>query len=160
MASFDPKKFTTNDWGIVGAGVLAFIGLFFPFYGASAGGFSTSVSSWHSFPMWFGALLMLAAAAYVFMRSQGIGNVPNLPVGPKLAVLGVEAIAALLIIIRVLTLDTGGDKGLGFSYGRKFGAWWEVVMVIAAVVFAVLDFRSSGEKIPDFKGGSSAPPAA
>ena len=159
MASFDPKKFTTNDWGIVGAGVLAFIGLFFPFYGTSGGGaFDVSVSSWHSFPMWFGALLMLAAAAYVFMRSQGIGTVPTLPVGPKLAVLAVEALAGLLIVIRIFTLKTASAGG--FSVGRKFGAYWELIMVIAAIVFAVLDFRSSGEKMPDFKGGSDAPPAA
>jgi hypothetical protein len=158
MASFDAKKFTTNDWAIVGTGVLAFIGTFFPLAGVSAGFASASVSSWHSFPMWFGALLMLAAAGYVFVRAQGMGTVPTLPVGPKLAVLGVEAIAALLIVIRVLTIKTGSIAGI--SYGRKFGAWWEFVMVIIAVVFAVLDFRSSGEKLPEFGGGTSAPPAS
>lgn len=166
MASFDPKKFTTNDWGVVGGGLLGFIGLFFHAYsvkvkgtdvfgGASFGG---SLSGWHFKGLWFGVILLLVAAAFVFVKVQGIADTPKLPVGPKLAVLAVTAVALLIILIRVFTYPSANVPGV--SAGASFGSYLVLIAAIVSVVFAALDFRSSGEKLPDFKGGSGAPPAA
>jgi hypothetical protein len=46
MAKFDRERLSTLDWAVVGAAGVALIALFLPWYGASAGGFSASVSGW------------------------------------------------------------------------------------------------------------------
>ncbi len=64
MAGFDPKKVTTLDWVVIGAGGLAFIDSFLPWFHWSAGPFSVNWSAWSAgFLAWFSVLLLVAAGA-------------------------------------------------------------------------------------------------
>src|SRR3954463_9531566 len=66
QGGFDPKTVNSLDWGIIGAGVLAFIFSLFDYYTieVSFGGFSSSgsASAWHGFFGWVAALLAVGGA--------------------------------------------------------------------------------------------------
>ncbi|HEY5121504.1 MAG TPA: hypothetical protein VII84_07995, partial [Acidimicrobiales bacterium] len=61
MAAIDMKKLTTIDRVIAVAAAIALISMFLPWYGASSGVFSESVSGFGSGYGWLGALLIVAA---------------------------------------------------------------------------------------------------
>ena len=155
---FDPKRWNRLDQVIVGAGVVVLIAMFLPWYGVDYHGplninYSTTWSAWSTFMFWFGSLLLVVAAAYVALRRSEV-SMPELPVGPNVAVAGVAALGLLLILIRWLSLP----KFRGVDAGTRFGFWLALIAGIVEVVAAVLSFRGSGEALPwDQKG---APPAA
>src|SRR4051812_26297170 len=71
QGGFNASNVNPLDWGIIGAGALAFIFSLFRYYtvtvsfgGQSA---SASASAWHGFFGWFAALLAVAGAAVVAM---------------------------------------------------------------------------------------------
>ncbi len=162
MASFDAKRYTTNDWGVIGGGALVLISSFLPWYGASSKFFSASVSGWSAgFTAWFSILLCIAAAAFVLARVAGV-NMPTMPMGPALLVLGLSGLALVLMVIRFLTLPKGGGGilGSGFSYGPRIGIFLALIGALVQVAAAVLSFRSSGERMPSRGASPSAPPTA
>src|SRR4051812_21258518 len=62
LRSFNPRTVDPLDWGIIAAGLIAFIFSLFQFYKytlsvAGVGRASESVSAWHGFFGWFGALV-------------------------------------------------------------------------------------------------------
>jgi hypothetical protein len=154
MAAFDASKFKTNDWGVVGAGAVAIIGLFFHAYSVKStvkgfGSYGGSLSGWHFKGLWFGVLFLAVAAAFVFIKVQGLMELPSLPIGPTLAVLTADALGTLFILIRVFTYPS--VHATGVSAGASFGSYLILIAGIVATVFAALDFKSSGEDISDFK---------
>ncbi len=161
MAAFDPKKYGTNDWGVIGGGVLVLISSVLPWYGASFGGISTSDSGWGAGPTAILAILLcLAAAGFILARAAGVA-MPSMPVGPALLVLGLSGLALLLIVIRFLTLPKGGGGILGstFSYGPRIGIFLALIGALIQVGSAVLAFRTSGERMPTRGASPSAPTA-
>jgi len=167
MSPLDTKKITQNDWLVIGGGILAFIALFLPWWGfnltsteaaeAHAEGIGTSVSGWSTgFEGWFGGLLLLAAAGYLFFLRTG-SNAPKLPVGPGVAVLAASALGTLLIIIRWATIPRGA---FGASYGAKYGMYVAIVVGVVEVVGALRLFRASGEALPWAATHPPASPAA
>ena len=124
MAKFDAKRFSRMDWAVVGAAGVSFICLFLPWYGASYGFYSASVSGWSTSYGWLGGLLIIAA---------GVGA----------AVLG-----TLIVILRWITLPSGHAGITGFSYGPRVGIYLTIIAGVVQVVAAVGLFRSSGEKLP------------
>ena len=163
MPEIAGKSVSTNDAAVLGAGALFLILSFFPFYGFSGkaiegfGGFgvSANVTAWDSGAMVLAIVLMAVAVAVVAARV--FGTVPALPVGPRLLTLGTAGAAALITVLRVLTLDR--KSAFGISVGPKFGAWAMVILAIAAVVFAFLAFRESGETMPSAGGSANPPPS-
>ncbi|HSV65124.1 MAG TPA: hypothetical protein VLJ59_04325 [Mycobacteriales bacterium] len=139
MAGFDPKKVSTLDWVVIGAGVLAFIASFFAWYTISLkfGGIevaSGSVNAWHSFASWFATLLLVAAAGLVFAKAAGVQV--SLPLPVAVVTLGLSGFAVLLILLRWITLDTGVGAGFGLYLG--------LISAIAAAVASFLAFRATG----------------
>jgi hypothetical protein len=149
MASFDAKRVTQLEWAGIGAGALAFIVSFFPWYTVSyeGGGFdrSESVSAWDwefAFLGWLAMMLLLAAGVLVLLPHLGINKVPNLAIiWPALA-----GLSLLFIVLRWVTYDTASaDFGLGgsFSAGAGFGLFVGLVLALASGVAGFLAFQQS-----------------
>ena len=147
MAAFDMKKLSTGDRVITGAGVVALISIFLPWEGFSAGPLSVSESGFSSGFGWLGALLIIGAAVYLLMLRSG-SNVPNFSYGPAVIILGASLLGTLIVILRWLTLPSGGSGVGGYSWGPSIGIYLTLIAGIAQALFALKMFRSSGEAAP------------
>jgi hypothetical protein len=155
VASFDPKSFSRNEWGILGGVLVAFIGLFFRAWHATLhiAGHSSSggVTGWHFAGLWVPVLILaVPAAALVAVRALRNDLIPTLPVGTRLIVAGALILAVIIEVIRALTYPSAGFTGLGSSYsdGASFGTYIVTIATAIAVAFAVIDFKESGEALP------------
>jgi len=149
MPGFDLKQVSRNDKGVLGAGIVALIFSFIPhYYGGSVhvGGFhySAGVSAWHSYAF-FGMLLILIATAVAAIAVSGAMQLPKLPVGVNLLIAALAGLGTLLVIIRGFTADSG--SGPGYSYGVQWSGYIVMLAGVAATVFAVMNFRASGEAL-------------
>ena len=157
----DFRSLDRNDQMILGAGVLAFIASFFPYYGASGSLFghheSTSTSAWHSWNVLALLLIMaatLVAAALVFATE----SLPEVPVSLNFVVAALAGVGTLILIIRSFTLDHGNIAG--FSYGLRWGAYLLMVLCVVQTAFAFMRLRASGDAMPwDNRGATPTPPA-
>lgn len=153
MASFDAKRVTQLEWAGIGAGALAFIVSFLPWYTVSAesniGGISRSnsesASAWEwdiAFLGWLSMMLLIAVGVLVLLPHLGINKVPNLNIiWPALA-----GLALLLIILRWVTFDTASQDLGGFgsiSAGAGFGLFVGLVLALASGVAGFLNFQKS-----------------
>ncbi|MGQ0841651.1 hypothetical protein [Actinokineospora sp.] len=150
MASFDAKRVSPIEWAGIGAGALAFLVSFFPWYSVSFSGPSLgfdaggSLSAWSiGIGGWLPILLLIAAAVVIVLPHLGTA-VPN----KTMIWLGLAGAAVVIILIRWLTLPDDGGIGVlggdsGFSSGAGFGLIIGLVVAIASTVAAVLTFQSS-----------------
>jgi hypothetical protein len=155
------QEINRNDLGVMGAGVLAFIASFLPYWGvsvkSSVPGFSgsSSVSAWHSYAT-LGLLLIFAAAILIAVKT--FASLPTMPVGIHVLAAVLAALGTLLVIIRAFTINNVNLPGL--SSGVKWGAYILFIAGIAEVVFALLGMRESGEKVAwQAPGSGPAAPA-
>jgi hypothetical protein len=149
MSGFDLKQINRNDQGILGAGIVAFLASFMPFYGVSYNlkGFihgSYTVNAWHSYGF-LGILLLLIAVGIVAVRVFANAAPPRLPIGPNLLVAGVASLGTLLLILRGFTYKSA--SGPGVSLGVKWGGYLVMLAGVVVVIFAVMNFLASGEKL-------------
>lgn len=152
---FDPSTVNPLDWGILGAGLLAFIFSFISYYTIDIGPASDSTSAWHGFFGWFAALLAIVGAAAVglelFMPQV------KLAIGMRLAGLGAFALATLCVIIALFTnaYDTDGAEALGFKVdsGHGFGYWASLIVIIAGTVLSLMRLQATGGRLPGALGG-------
>jgi hypothetical protein len=172
-AADDLKSLDRLEQVVLGAGVVAFIVAFFPFYGYSFSGagisLSYSVSAWHSWSF-LGMILVLAATVVAAVRLFSAQTLESLPVGGNLVTLVLSGLGTLLVILRAFTYKH--VSGAGGSVGVKWGGYLLMIVLIVQVVAAFLLFRKSEEVLPDFKalqanrttasqtGAPAAPPAA
>jgi hypothetical protein len=142
--SFDWKRLSTLDRAIAGGGLVAFIAAFLPWYGASVGPFSVSVSGWSAgFTAWAGALLLTAAAVLlVFLRSGGSFKLPS--IGPAVLIAGLATLGLLLVIIRWSSFP----RYRGIDVGARYGIYIALIAGIVEVGAAVMEMRASGEPMP------------
>jgi len=142
------------DWGIIGAGVLAFIFSLFDYYTieVSFGGFSSSgsASAWHGFFGWFAALLAVAGAALVAMEL--FAPQVKLPIATRLAGLGCFAVATLFVIIALFVFPGGDVSGPGVDEGHGFGYWVSLIVIIAGTVLSLMRLQQTGGKLPGALG--------
>ncbi|MCA1836600.1 MAG: hypothetical protein LC721_09850 [Actinobacteria bacterium] len=147
MASFDVKRVTPLEWAGIGAGALAFIVSFFPWYSVSFGGselagfgIDTSVSAWNAgFGAWFACLLLLGAGVVVALPHFGT-QVPNL----AMIWLGLSAAALVIIVLRWVTFPS--TSGFGASAGAGFGLFVGLAVALVSGVAAFLSYRSSSAR--------------
>lgn len=151
MAGFDIDKLKGTDRQVAAAGLAVLILSFLPWYGASGGVGNFKVS--HSWTAWgvgfwpkLAVLLAFAAAAFVTARAMGFLGNTHLPTGPAVLTLGLCAVATLLIVLRLLTFDTGSL--FGAKYGPRFGIYLALLASVAQSTFAFLAFKASGEQLP------------
>jgi hypothetical protein len=151
-------------WAVAGTGAVALISLFLPWYGVSAGIFSTSVGGWGTGFGWIGALLIVAAGVYVVLEPSDV-QPSRLRAGPAMVILGASSSGTVIVAIRWLTL--GQVTVLGFTSRSVVPHAGIVVALLAGIVQAVCAvglLRTSGEaRLPAAHGpasaGRSAPPA-
>jgi len=162
MDQNDIANMPRNDQAVLGLGVLVFIASFFPYYGAS-GSFlgqhaSSSTTAWHSYAT-LALLLLIASTAVAAVKVFGGANLPDLPVGWNMIVLGLSALGTVLLIIRSFTLDSGHIAG--FEYGLRWGAYVLMVLAVLHTFVAYMSTRASGEAMPwaSSSSDSTAPPA-
>jgi hypothetical protein len=156
VAKFDAGRFSKVDWAVVGGGGLALISLFLPWYGASAGGFSASVSGWSTSYGWLGGLLIVSAGLYLVLHRSGV-NLSAVPVTPAVVVVGAAVFGTLIVIIRWLTLPSGHAGVVGitvFSYGPRVGIYLTIVAGVVQAGAAAALFRASGDELPWAKKGT------
>jgi hypothetical protein len=156
LQNFDPKTVNPLDWGIIAAGIVAFIFSTFSFFTYKVGiaGFSSkgSVSAWH------GALapiaILLAIFAAVLLAAEVIAKV-RLAFPVRLVVLGAFALASLLLLLALFVVpgDTGGlgsgALGIKIDKGHGIGYWVSLLAVLAGTGLAAKRFMDTGGKLPN-----------
>lgn len=156
LQSFDPKTVDPLDWGIIAAGVVAFIFSTFNFftYKVEIAGFASSkasVSAWH------GGLapiaILLAVAAAVLLAVQVIAKL-RLAFPVRLVVLGAFALASLLLLLALFVVpgNTGGSAagafGIKINKGHGIGYWVSLLAVLAGTGLSFKRFTDTGGKLP------------
>jgi len=167
MAKFDANAISKIDWGVIGAGGIALIALFLPWYGYSSGAFSFSVSGLSTSYGWLGGLLIFAAGVYHLLKRSQV-DLSKMPVGPAVVVLGASTLGTLIVALRWLTLPSGhgsvgGVSNYSYSYGPSVGIILTLIVGAVQVFCAFKLFRASGEALPwDAKKAQSGdvPPTA
>jgi hypothetical protein len=157
MAGFDPKALKTNEWGVVGGAVVAFIGLFFQAWGVtvkgttilgqSVGGYSGGVSGWHFTGLWIPVLLVLASAGLVVLKALKPDVVPA-QIAPFVLLIPFF-IGVFAVIIELL--DWLDFPSVGSDGGASFGTYLIVIATIVSTVFGYLLFTSTGMKLQHLK---------
>ncbi len=155
----DLSKLTLSDRIIAASGIVFLIFSFLPWYGKdySVGTFSGSYSEngWSYFL--FGiipALLAIAILAYIAIRVFSPStNLPELPVPWATAVLIAAAVAAVLVVLKLLI---GASKG-GINLDRKYGLFIAVLAVLGLVAGAAMAFMAE-QKGTTSGGTGSTPP--
>lgn len=153
----DFSKLSLGDKVLAGSGIALFIFSFltwFKFEINLGPGFSQSYTenAWdYFFTGIVPVILGLALLGYVAATKLFDVEVPELPVGWPLVVLGVAGLAALLVILRLLI---GGDDEGTDVLDRAFGLFLSVVAVLGLAAGAFLKFQEEGGELPT-KGGSS-----
>jgi hypothetical protein len=156
-SGFDPKSVNPLDWGILGAGVLAFIFSLFDYYDISVSyrgidGGDFTYSAWHGFFGWFAALAALVGAALV--AAAIFAPQVKLPVPARLAGLIAFAVATLCVILALFIIPDGDVGDIpGVDDGHGFGYWASLVLIIAGLVLSLMRFQQSGGQLP---GGLSS----
>src|ERR1700722_14909174 len=106
MAKFDANALSKMDWGIIGAGGIAFIALFLSWYGVSFGIISASVDGFGSSWGWIGGLLIVAAGVYQLLHRSQV-DLSKMPATPAAMVLLASALGPLVVVLRWVTLSSG-----------------------------------------------------
>ena len=147
----DPKQVNPLDWGIIAAGVLAFIFSFVSYYTASYLGTSFSASSWSGgFFGWAGTLLAIVGAALVAVAL--FAPQVNLPLPARTAGLGAFALATLFTFIALFIggYDDGGISGVDTGHG--LGYWVSFIVIIAGTVMSLMRLQATGGQLPGNMG--------
>ena len=155
-AVFDPKTVDPMDWGIIGAGVLAFIFSLFDYYvgkykingvSHSAG----SVSAWHGFFGWFAAVVALLGSAALAAEFFAPGKV-KLPIPTRVAAFYAFALATLCVLLAFFVHPgAGGDfsePGFSAKIGHGFSYFVSVIVIIAGLVLSFLRLQATGGSLP------------
>jgi hypothetical protein len=176
VASVDFSKFKTSDWMKVG-GALAF--LIFGFFDwvtvDGPGGFGSGAGGNVFDFFWTGTLpwiLIMATGVVTFLLATSMMKAGSFPW--PLVMLGASALAALLLLIRIL-FNPIEHKSLledaGFDIGRGIGMILCVIAGLVVLAGAFMAFKESGGELSDLKdmnklkasfqgagGDASAPP--
>jgi hypothetical protein len=157
-AGFDPKTVNPLDWGILGAGLLAFIFSFVSFYTlkpkssfcALGGCGSVSNSAWTGFFGWFAVLLAIIVSALVAMSL--FAPQVKMPVPARLVALGCYAVATLSMILALFivpkTYHGVSIPSSSVDAGHGFGYWITFIVIIAGLVLSLMRFQQSGGQLP------------
>jgi hypothetical protein len=146
--NFDAKRLTRDDQIVGGASLLLLISVFLPWYTASFGGNSASLSgtSGHGF-LWIVFILALAVVVYVILKA-GFETLPfSLPLSPEQLLLGLTGVNLVLVLIAFLLKPGTGATFINVSVGWGFGAFVGLICAIVAVVPLALPLvrsRSAG----------------
>jgi len=176
--AFDFSSINPLDWGILAAGLVAFIFSLFSYYDyepagrlkqacdargglAVASGVCDGIgnSAWHGFFGWFGVLLALAGA--IALAVALFAPTVRLPFPIRLLTFGAFALAALFTLLALIVPD-GTYNGItipsddpSIDAGHGFSYWIVLIAVLAGVVLSYLRYTQTGGDLAAlFSGGS------
>ncbi len=148
----DINKLSLSDKIIVGSGILLFIAYFLPWFKVSiegfedipgTGGSATANGSdvdfiWSTLPM----LIGLVMAGVIIASKLFDVKLPDLPVTWGQAHLGLGALAAFLVVLKLLI---GEDGGFGIEVSRSFGLFLAALAAIGLAAGGFLMFKEGGD---------------
>lgn len=160
MARADLTRVTTLDWVVVGAGLVAYIASFLPWYRADVSILgierSATANAWNAgIGAWLPVLLLVVAGVVVLVSTTGV----RLPTSKSLITLGLSALAVIAILLRWMTFpDSAGQSRLDMdnvevegllavSSGAGVGLYIGLIAAIAAVVASFLTSRAAGSTL-------------
>ncbi|MGH4000898.1 MAG: hypothetical protein ACRDTJ_25940 [Pseudonocardiaceae bacterium] len=151
-------KVAALDWVIAGAGLLAYVSSFFPWYRAHVWVLgierSAGANAWNAgFGAWFSVLLLVVAGAVALAGAVAVRL--RLPVSRPLIMLGLSALALVTILLRWVTFpdategrgDLDGltvDGLFAVSSGAGYGLYLALIAAAAAVAASFLTLRAEG----------------
>jgi hypothetical protein len=154
------NKLTTGDKVLSGGALAVVIGMFLPWFKASAGPYSDSVNGFHYFlqgtvPF----LFILALVAFIaVIRFSPDTKLPDNPVGWSKTVVIVAGIAGFLILTRIISVDSQKEaSALGITVDRGIGLYLAFLGAIAVVVGAVMKLMAHEDEDAGTAGGSTPP---
>jgi hypothetical protein len=138
---------TRNDWLSAGAGVVAFVASFLPWYtveldgGGSGRRASYSASGWDvGIGGWLPVLLLMTVAGVIVARALGVTVPAQVRPHLGLGLVAVPAAATAVILLRWLTFP-GGEDALG-SAGAGFGLYVGLLTAVVSGVGAARAFNA------------------
>ncbi len=161
--SFDPKSINNLDWGIIGAGVLAFLFSFVSFYsgatitinGHSESFSGGSASAWHDifgggFFAWFAMVFAIAGAVVLVLEI--VQPHVKLPITNRLLTVYLFAAAALFEIIAIFVTPSDSYAGFGssgsVSIDHGAGFWISLIAILAGTVLALMRAQQTNTALP------------
>jgi hypothetical protein len=133
--SFDPSTVSRATWIAAGGALILLISVFFSWYKASGLGFSASVSGWDAVTT-AKLVALLALIALAALVIEMFVPTVTLPLPASLILIGAGGLAALLVLLKMVSHPGGGGVGL---------AWGIFVSLIAAVATAVGGYLKMNE---------------
>ena len=155
----DTSKVSFGEMVAGVAGAVLLIDLWLPWYGieAEGGGFDLNVgniNAWESFGLIDLLLFIVALLAIGLAVARATGSMPaNLPAPPGMIVAGAGALAALLVLFRLLAVPDPSETGDAVDLSRKIGAF---IGLIASGAVAFGGWTAMNERA----SGVGSPPAA
>jgi hypothetical protein len=160
----DLNKLTTSDKIIAGSGIVLFIAYFMPWFTASydAGPIDVDYSAsgsdvgflWATLPMLIGLVL----AAWVIATKLFDVKMPDLPMPAGQLVLGLGALAAVLVVLKLLIgIDDDGAEAFGVDVSRSIGIFLAALAAIGLAVGGFLKYQA-GEDAPATGGDTGTAP--
>lgn len=150
----DLSKLSTGDKVLAGSGLALFIFSFLPWFGVD--GYSGSGNGWDVgfFTGILPALIGLALLGYVVVTKMAEGV--SLPDGVPypLVVLGLAALAALLVLLRLIIGYKVGGGFAEFKLDRKYGLFLATLAALGLAGGGFLKFQEDGGEFPTKSGGT------
>ncbi|MGH4009346.1 MAG: hypothetical protein ACRDTH_14540 [Pseudonocardiaceae bacterium] len=153
MVRSDSMKVTALDWVVVGAGLLAYISSFFPWYRTRVSVLvierSAVANAWNSgIGAWLPVLLLVVAGGVVLASTMGL----RLPTSRPRIMLGLSVLAFITILLRWVTYpDATGGQGdldgvevdglLAVATGAGSGLYLGLIAAAAAIIASLGAWR-------------------
>jgi hypothetical protein len=141
----DTSRLTTGDIVAGVGGIVLLISLFLPWYGVSVdvAGFSASESGsgWEVLGFIDILLFLIAVVTIALVAARAAGALPaDLPA--PVVLLGLGALAVLLVIYRIIDIPTDGDVPDQVDVSRKLGVF---IALIGSAAVAYGGWRTNSE---------------
>jgi hypothetical protein len=153
----DTTRLTTGDMIAGVGGIVLLIALFLPWYGVSAdvAGVSVSVSGsgWEVLGFIDILLFLIAVVAIAVVAGRATNRLPA-EVPGSLVLLGLGALAVLLVLFRIIDIPAG-DVPDSVDLSRKIGIF---IALIGAAAVAYGGWQSNAER-PGVAAPAARPPA-
>jgi hypothetical protein len=154
--NFDTSRLRFGDLIAAGGGLLLIISLFLEWYSASAPensliDISFGVSGWQVLGFIDILLFLIGVAAIALAVLRAMGMIDRVPVPAGLLLLGLGALATLLVLFRILDIPGPTTDGVG----RSFGVFVALIAALATLVGGWLSWNEEGRPSPGSVGGGS-----
>lgn len=136
----DFNKLSLSDKIIAGSAIVLLIASFLPWFEVSAFGFSVSGNGWDVGFFWAGipVILGLIMLAHVGIKNFGDDSkLPDLPVSWGQVHLGAGALAAVIVVLKLLIGESEG----GVDFDRAYGLFIATIAALGLAYGGFLKFQ-------------------